>query len=284
MQTGAFSPEISAGSAAELFTKAKNYGFNLMQFDYASVCEEEMPSSIPDSLNREIMNEAVRNGIKIAAVNGTFNMSHPESSVRQDGVARFEQIAASCATLGCSLISLCTGTRTRESMWVPHPDNNTSGAWKDMTAVLEQLIAIADKYNVYLGIETEASNVINTPEKAKKLIEDMKSPRLKIILDAANLFREGMAKREKVQQVISEALGLLSPWIALAHGKDIKEGDGIDFTGAGGGIIDFDFFLRELEKFGYRGGMILHGIKREKDIPGCVEYFKHITDTFSSFN
>ena len=274
MKTGAFSPEIPAGSAAELFRKAKGYGFDLMQFDYASVDKEEMPAIIPDSLNKEIAEEAARNGIEIVAVNGTFNMAHPDHAVRQDGVVRFEKIAASCKTLGCKLVTICTGSRNRESMWFPHPGNDTQEAWKDMAATAEQLVVIADKYNIDLGIETEASNVVNTPLKAKKLIEDLKSPRLKIILDAANLFREGMAKRENVQRVIAEAFELLSPWIVLAHGKDVKEGEGIDFTGAGKGIVDFDFFLKELEKIGYKGGMILHGIKEEKDIPSCVEFFQ----------
>ena len=283
MKMGAFSLELSAGSAAELFRKAKEYGFDQMQFDYASVDKDEMPEFIPDSLNREIADAAVQNGITIAAVNGTFNMAHPDRAVRQDGIARFEKVAASCRALDCRLITLCTGSRNRENMWAPHPDNNKPDAWNDMLAAAERLILIADKYDIDLGIETEASNVVNTPRKAKKLIEELKSSRLKIILDAANLFQEGTAKRENVQPTIAEAFELLGSWIVLAHGKDIREGEGIDFTGAGMGIVDFDFFLRELEKINYKGGMILHGIKEEKDIPACVGYFKSIGEAFSSF-
>ena len=281
MKLGNYSLEIAAGSIEELFRKARDYGFSQMQFDYASAGIEEMPAFIPDSLNREIANEAVRYGIEIAAVNGTFNMAHPDPAVRNEGVVRFEKIAASCDTIGCKLITLCTGTRTRDYMWATHPDNNTPEAWIDMTAVMEQLILIADRYDVNLGIETEASNVVNSPEKAKKLIEDLKSPRLKIILDAANLFHLGMAKRENVKQVISKGIELLGSWIVIAHGKDIKEGEGLDFTGAGKGIIDFDFFLKELVRIGYKGGMILHGIKAEEDIPGCVEYIRNIAKSYN---
>jgi sugar phosphate isomerase/epimerase len=283
MKIGTFSPEIPAGGAAELFRKAKGYGFSEMQFDYLSVDKEEMPESISEELNKEIAAEAAKNGIKIVAVNGTFNMSHPDAAVRQDGVKRFEKIAASCAVLSCNLITLCTGTRTRESMWVPHPDNETTEAWKDMASIMKQVITIADKYNVNLGIETEASNVVNTPQKAKKLFEEFGSPRLKIILDAANLFREGMAKREKVKSVIGEAFDLLGQYIVLAHGKDIKEGDGIDFTGAGQGIIDFEYFFTELEKIRYKGGIVIHGIKDEKDIPYCVDFVQKKAEPFKSF-
>ena len=283
MKLGTFSPEISAGSTEELFQKAKDYGFSQMQFDYESAGIEEMPEFVPDSLNQEIANEAVRNEIEIVAVNGTFNMAHPDLAVRKDGIERFEKIAASCSTFACELVTLCTGSRNRQNMWVPHADNNTPEAWKDMVTVMEQLILTADEYNIYLGIETEASNVINTAQKARRLIDELKSPRLKIILDAANLFQPGMAKRGKVQGVIAEAFELLGPWITLAHGKDIKEGEGIAFANAGKGIIDFHFFLEELEEIGYKGGMILHGIKQEKDIPECVDYMKKIAGNFNTF-
>ena len=309
MEFGILSPEVpvsgssaGAGMAAELFCKTREYGFDLMQFNYTSVGLEEMPLIIADSLNREIAAGAAKNRIGIAAVSGTFNMAHPDIAVRQDGVKRFKQIASSCRALGCDLVSLCTGSRNMESMWRPHPDNETPEAWKDMASVMEQLVLIAEKFSINLGIETEASNIINTPQKAKKIIDEINSPRLKIIMDAANLFRHGMAKKENVKKVMAEAFDILGPYIALAHGKDILDlgppevsqpdvslsdkspsgqnqqpREGIAFTCAGKGIIDFAFFMNELEKIGYKNGLILHGIKNPKDIPGCLEYIRGIS-------
>ena len=276
MEYGALSREIPAETAADLFRKAREYGFGCIQLNYASVIGEEIPPDIPDSVNREIAKEAAANRIRIAAVNGTFNMAHPDAAVRNDGLKRFEKIASSCRPLNCNLVSLCTGSRNRDSMWVTHSENDTSEAWKDMASVMEQLVLIADKYDIYLGIETEASNVINTPEKAKKLIDDFKSPRLKIIMDSANLFLPGTAKRENVKPIISRAFELLGPRVALAHAKDIKEGEGIEFTWPGRGIIDFSFFINELEKIGYKNGLILHGIKDPKNIPDCLEYIRKL--------
>ena len=277
MKLGIISRELQARGAAELFLKTANYGFSLMQLNLKSLTKEEMPDHIPDALNREIADEAAKNKIEILAVNGTFNMCHPDPLVRRDGISRFEKIASTCNVYGCNLITLCTGSRNLDSMWSPHPDNNTDQAWKDMIKTMEELIPISEKYNVFLGIEPEASNVVNSPVKAKKLIEEMKSSRLKIVLDGANLFQEGMAKRENVRPIIAEAFELLGSWTILAHGKDILEGDGIDFTSAGKGIVDFNFFLDELEKINYKGGMILHGIKEEKDIPACTDFFRNLS-------
>jgi sugar phosphate isomerase/epimerase len=275
MKIGIFSPEIKANTIPELFGAVKGYGFEQIQFDFLSVCAEETPAEIPEDWIGEISVQAEKNGVEIAAVNGTFNMAHPDAQVRRDGIMRFEKIAVACGRLNCKLVTLCTGTRNKENMWTPHPDNGSKQAWRDMEAVMEEALLIADKDDVHLGLETEASNIVDTPQKARKLLDEMRSPRLRVIMDCANLFRKGMAKKEMVRPVIREAFDMLGGDIALAHGKDILETPGIAFTGAGMGIVDFDFFFEELKKAGYRGGVILHGIKREKDIPGCVGFIRN---------
>ena len=274
MKLGIFSPEIQAKTIPELFTAMKRYGFSAAQFDFLSVCGEEMPEEIPDVFIKKIKEEAARNNIELAAVNGTFNMAHPDAEVRENGIKRLETVAAACNQLSSNLITLCTGTRNWTNMWVPHKDNDTAEAWRDMTAAMEKAIEIAERYHVCLGLETEASNIVNSPGKARKLLDEMQSSSLKVIMDCANLFQEGMSKKELVRSVIKEAFDLIGNEVVLAHGKDILETPKIEFTGAGKGIVDFEFFFSELEKIGYQGGMILHGIKREKDIPSCVDFIR----------
>lgn len=280
MKLGIFSPEIDSKNVSELFEKMKSYGFQETQFDFLSICDEEMPKVIPDEWVNEIIKQSNNNGIRIIAVNGTFNMAHPDKAVRDDGVERFEKIAAICQPFSCKLVTLCTGSRNRESMWLPHPDNNLKEAWNDMIDVMENVIQIAEKYDIQLGLEIEASNVGNTPQKMKRLIDDMQTDRLKVIMDCANLFQEGMAKQENVQRLIGEAFDILGEQVILAHGKDILAGDGLDFTGAGKGIVDFDFFFKELEKIGYSNGIVLHGIKKKDDIPSCVEFIRKKSNNF----
>lgn len=272
MKLGIFSPEVNAENIPELFEKIQGYGFSEVQFDFLSVCDEEMPEEIPDSMIESIRICAAKNNVDIVAVNGTFNMAHPDIDIRINGLKRLQTIIEASNKLSCKLITLCTGSRNRTNMWVPHQDNETLEAWRDMVLVMEQALEIAEKYDVTLGLETEASNIVNTPAKARKLIDEMESSRLKVIMDCANLFRAGMAKKELVRPVIKEAFDLLGNDVVLAHGKDLLETPGIEFTGAGKGIIDFDYFFSELENIGYKDGFILHGIKQEKDIPFCVDY------------
>jgi sugar phosphate isomerase/epimerase len=74
------------------------------------------------------------------------------------------------------------------------------------------------------------------------------------------------------------AFDLLGGSIALAHGKDIREGEGLAFTHAGGGIVDFPYFKELLNRHGYHGCMLLHGIKKEQEFKESVEFARSVLD------
>ena len=176
-----------------------------------------------------------------------------------------------CEALRIPVLTLCTGTKSKESMWTWHPENGTEEVWNIMKEKLDKLISAAEKYKIILGIEPEISNVISTPQKARKLLEEMKTPVLKIIMDAANLFLPG----EKVSnEKIKEAVDLLKEDIVLVHAKDCIMSDGkIFYRAAGKGQIDFEYYMDCLKKIGYGGSVILHGLT-EDEISYSVNFLR----------
>lgn len=274
MQLGMYSAEIVRPTADELFGAIRGYGFTQVQLDLASVCGEQMPHDISQELLDEVAASRKRHRVDVVAVNGTFNMIHPDPEVRREGTARLAVVARACRALGCRLLTLCTGTRSREGMWRWHEDNDKGDAWADLLETMEPAVGIAEANGLYLGVECEASNTVSSAEKARRLLDEMCSPRIKIIMDAANLFQHGEARPENVRRIIGNAFELLGGEIVLAHGKDILAGPALSFTSAGRGIVDFDYFLELLHTNGYRGGMILHGMKSEEEFPASVEFMR----------
>ena len=132
MELGMYSVELKRDSIEELFAAVRGYGFTAMQFDYLSVCDEEMPAHIDSALTARIRAAAQANGVKIVSVNGTFNMIHPDPAVRADGLARFEELAKHMKELDCNFVTMCTGSRSTESMWRFHPDSLSGDAWQDL--------------------------------------------------------------------------------------------------------------------------------------------------------
>lgn len=276
MKIGFSTQEIIRPNVLSSLTALKDYGFDSLQFNMLTVSEKELPDEIPDSIIDEVISAKKTTGQSIEAINGTFNMIDVDIKSRNRGIENFKKIAAVCKPFDCKLITLCTGSRNQDSMWKAHPDNQSADAWKDLLHTTEKLLEIAEQFDVSLGIETEYSNVINTPERAVMYIKEMRSDRMKIVMDCANLFHPGMAKPDKVRDVMQHGFDLLGDYVELAHGKDICAGDGIQFVAAGLGIIDFKFFKKKLDEINYKGSIILHGFKTESQIAQSVAFLKRV--------
>ncbi|MBS4195910.1 sugar phosphate isomerase/epimerase family protein [Lederbergia citri] len=276
MEIGMYTIEIQRPTTRELFTAIKDAGFSQVQFDFSSVCDEQMPLRFEPGLLQEIQRQAERNRVEIVAVNGTFNMIHPSVLEREDGYKRFASVAEASRELNCEFVTLCTGSRNTKSMWAWHEDNLNPEAWEDLLASTDKVLEQAECYNLILGIECEPNNCINSPVLARKLLDTFKTPRLKIIMDVANLFQKGQAYKENVRPIMDEAFDLLGNDIYLAHGKDIKEGEDLNPTYAGNGIVDFEYFLEKLDEVKYTGGMLLHGIPNEHFFSDSVTFINDI--------
>ena len=147
--------------------------------------------------------------------------------------------------MGSNLLTLCTGSRDPNDQWRHHAQNVTSDAWGDMVQEFAHLIAIAEREDIYLGIEPELGNVVSTPAKAAALIKEMQSNRLRIVFDAANLFEQ--AQTPDVRKLIEQGLDRLSGHIALAHAKD-RNAKGAPCA-PGKGVIDFSHYLKTLKRY-----------------------------------
>ncbi len=258
-----------------LFGKMAALGFEATQFSLASVAEFdyrpdgriEFPGVITPAAIRAVNAAAGKHNVKIRVINATFNMAHPDPEVRREGVRRFGPLCEAARELGAPFLSLCSGTRYAAHLWTASPDNGTEEAWNAMLDTMLRCTELAERYGLTLAIESEASNVISTPGRARRLMDTVKSERLKMILDAANLFHPGTAHPDRVKETLDHAFDVFGRDIVIAHGKDIREGDGIEFCGTGLGIVDFVHMARRLRELDFAGDMFLHGIYKEADMP-----------------
>ena len=287
MKTGVITTEFHPMKAEELFQRVQSLGFESVQLSFASVIEAdfisdshmELPSGIPVKAVYKIKKAAYNNNISITACSGTFNMAHPDPHIHEEGVRRMDSLAAAARELGVKVISLCSGTRSVERLWSYHPDNGTGEAWADMTDTLKRIVETGESYGVTMAVETEYNNVVDTPERALRMLEEINSPRLGIIMDCANLFRPGEAYKNSVTAVMERGFKLLGKYTALAHGKDIRESEGIEFCPTGEGIIDYGLFLALLKKYAYKGDMILNGIYDQTLLSAGVAYIKKAAES-----
>ena len=282
LELGAFSPEIERDGVDAVFAEAARLGFTHMQYDFVTSHGEEMPDAFHPGELEAVTDASRRHGIRISAINGTFNMADPVPERRAEYERRFVRIAEACNRLDCRIVTLCTGSRHPESMWRWHPDTASEAAWADLIASTQAILPIAEQYDLILGVETEASNVCSTIARTRRYLDEIASPRLKVILDCANLFPAGTAHPENVEPVIREAFQVFGKDIVLAHGKDVLEGDTIRFTAPGKGIVNYRSYFALLREYGYAGPLILHGIHGESEFEPAIQSMKSAWKSISN--
>lgn len=273
MRLGIFAKTFSRPNLEAVFDAVVEHGLNSTQFNMQCAGLSPMPDSIDPVLINRIRQQSEARGIRIEAISGTFNMIHPDLNERQKGFERLKILAGACEGIGTRLITLCTGTRDPDNMWRWHPQNGSPESWNDLMNSMETALKIAEEYDVLLGVEPEVSNVIDSAQQARRLLDAMRSPRLKVIMDGSNLFHKGQLSQ--MRSVLDQAFELVGADIALAHAKDLARDGEAGNLAAGTGLLDYPHYIRLLNDAGYQGALVLHGLAEEQ-VLGSVTFLRDL--------
>lgn len=271
MEIGIFSRTFIRPTLGDVLDAALAHGLRQLQFNLTCAGLPAMPDSLAEATLDEIRQAIAARGMVMSAISGTFNMIHPDLAERQAGLRQLAVIIGACARLDTKIVTLCTGTRNRESMWRWHADSYTPEAWRDLVRSLETALVAAEQHKVFLGVETEVSNVVDSAQKARRLLDELRSPYLKIIMDGANFFHTGELPR--MREILDEAFDLLGNDIVLAHAKDLSRDGEAGHEAAGTGKLDYDHYITLLRQVGYTGPLILHSLSEEQ-VAGCVAFLQ----------
>jgi sugar phosphate isomerase/epimerase len=256
MRLGIFAKTFAGSDPASVLAQVKQSGFETAQYNMACSGLPPMPDEIARPVAAAAAAASKQHGVALCAVSGTYNMAHPDPSVRADGLRRLEVVASACSAMGTGLITLCTGTRDPDDQWAHHRDNASPEAWRDMLAEMEKAVEIAERHDLRLGIEPELANIVSDAAGAQRLLSELGSDRLAIVIDPANLFER--ATRAEQHRLVAQAIDMLAHRIVMGHAKDRAPDGG--FATAGKGVIDFAFYTDQLRKAGFQGDLVAHGL------------------------
>jgi sugar phosphate isomerase/epimerase len=267
---GIFAKTFSRPTLEENLDAVRSHRLGVVQYNLACAGLPTLPDRIEPALAQQIATAAASRRITIAAVSGTFNMIDPVRGRREAGMRRLRQLAGACALLGTKIITLCTGTRDPDDMWRGHPANSRPDAWADLLEAMEQALAIAEEHDLWLAVEPETANVVDSPVKARRLLDQLASPRLKIIIDPANLFQVEDLPHQRT--ILDTTFDLLGPDIALAHAKDVRVVSGtVHHVAAGTGVLDYPYYLTLLRHLPVP--LIVHGLA-EAEVEGALAFLR----------
>jgi sugar phosphate isomerase/epimerase len=271
MQIGIFTRTFLRPTLAEVLDAVVAHDLRHVQFGLTCAGLPSMPDELDKATCTTIHQALSSRGITVSALSGTFNMIHPHLAQRQQGLRQLGVLITAAHSLGARVITLCTGTRDPDNMWRPHPDNHLPEAWRDLVASLQAVLPLAEAHHVMLGVEPEVSNVVDSAQKARHLLDELGSPHLKIVMDGANLFPAGTLPQMRL--ILSRAFDLLGDDIVLAHAKDLTHDGEAGNAAAGSGLLDYDHYLALLRAAHYDGPLILHSLS-EAQTPTSIAFLR----------
>jgi sugar phosphate isomerase/epimerase len=256
VELGIFSRTYAAIGIDRIFARIAQDGFQTIQFNFSSAGLPSLPKDWHEAAITAVRASANHHGLSICALSGTYNMAHPDVARRQADRIGFTNVVRAAQVMQVPLVTLCTGSRDATNMWSPHPDNGSAEAWVALRAELDFALELAERHGVALGVEPEPGNVVGNAKIARRLLDEIETPRLKIVMDAANLLPPENLSRQR--EVIAEAVALLGADLGLVHTKDVAPSG--EAVAAGRGVVDFHYFLKAIVSTRYRGPLVSHNL------------------------
>jgi sugar phosphate isomerase/epimerase len=283
MHLGIFARTFPRPTLEETLDAIVDQGLYHVQFNLSCVGLPTLPERLDENHCVWIARSFRQRGLTMAAISGTFNLCDPDAARLQDNLHRLEILAAGCRWLDTRIITLCTGTLDPEDMWRWHPENVRRSTWNTLVASVRQALEIADRHEVTLAFEPELNNVVNSVAKARRLLDEIGSPWLKVVIDPANLIRPGELPR--ASEILEEAFDWLGSDIVLAHAKNPRKDESPGRNPALSERVDSaDFWalVRELAADVLRGKMTI-GLS-ETQHGGLYEIFSFYYHYFQWLN
>ena len=272
---GVMTRHVVRPSVEEVAAAVRGLGLTVVQLSLDAPDPALLPERLTEAEARRIAAAFRAAGVRVAAVSGTFNVLDPERARLRVNLDRFAYLCDASGWLETRVVTACSGTRDPQSMWRHHPDNQQPDAWEELVERTAELAAAAAGAGVVVAYEPETANVLDTTEKAQRLLEIIGSPALGITFDPANFFYP--ADLPRMREVLEEGFRRLGQRIALAHAKDVvPPPDGAShsrYAPAGQGRLDYATYLRLLQESGYDNGLILHSLS-EREIPGSLAHIR----------
>lgn len=174
--------------------------------------------------------------VLISVLGCYLNYAGLDAGLRRGNLSVFKKHVDYLPLLKGKVVGTETGSLNDDYSW--HPDNHTDRAYLTFAKSLEEILTYAQDKKVMVAVEPVYNHIIYSNKVLKRLIDDMQSDYLDIILDPVNLLH--MGNHDQVYDVMEEAFDLYGDRIHTLHVKDYNtKNKRINEIPHGHGLMDY---------------------------------------------
>jgi sugar phosphate isomerase/epimerase len=208
-------------------------------------------------------------GVSIHSIGVYTNLIHPDPAERKANLAYFEAMMRIGDAMDVHAFITEAGHYHGDAPEPPVPLHFQEDVWKRMVATGKELAKLAEGHRATLLFEPFYRGFLSSAKRARLFLEDLGSPRIRALLDPANLLEVND---------LEEMFDQLSPWIDCLHAKDRKlhVDRGVP---AGQGDLDYPKFVALAARRTPKAPLILEYVGR-KDYKQALEHLRSVLRRF----
>ncbi len=241
MKIGIRLHDTITGTLEQRLAFVRGQGFECAHLALSKTIPGFSMNDAPSRLSRpefaeEIKTAFSRTEMDCAVLGCYLTLTHPNAEERDRVREIYYAHLAFAAKTGAWMVGSETPIHPDSPMAADAP--RSEEAFQFFLDQLRPVVRRAEEENVIMAIEPVYTHIVSTPEKAERMLNELKSDHLRIILDAVNLLGEGNLDRRDA--VLQEAMSRLGDRVALLHMKDYLRRDGeLPAVACGEGEMDY---------------------------------------------
>lgn len=253
MQIGIRLHDVNTGMAPEHQTmearaaKAREEGFTCVHLALSKVIKGTAfdGCALSEGLAMYVKRVFARQELDVAVLGCYLNLAHPDPDKLRDIQERYYGHLRAAALMGAGVVGTETGAPNPE--YKMDANTHTAGALDAFIRGLVPVVERAEHWGTALAIEPVWKHIVYDADRAVQVLDAIKSPNLRIILDPVNLLYAGNADQK--DRVIGDAIDKLGDRVAVVHLKDfVREGGELRSVAAGTGEMDYTRILRFIKE------------------------------------
>lgn len=222
----------------DLAEKTKEQGIHTLQLALG-LSFPEIPSGtneINSGMGNYVKRVLEKQEVTVGILSCYINMIHPDLTIRQELLTKFEQYLRYASSFGASMVASETGCVLPEIQYTE--ENFTDEAFAEAVSVIRRLVKAGEKYQMMVGIEPGLNHPVYSLARVEQLIQAVDSDYLGIILDPTNLITS--SDYQEQVQLVEEAFERFGEKICAVHLKDFRvEQEKIVPVNLGDGVIEY---------------------------------------------
>lgn len=231
----------------ERLNEVNNQGFSCVHLALSKVIKENSvaPEALTPGYAMYLKRLFWEKKLDIAVLGCYLNLANPDPVMLQETVEKYKANIRFAAFLGCGVVGTETGAPNVDYKYEPacHSEEALALFIKNVRPVVEY----AEKMGVILAIEPVWKHIVCNPKRARRVLDEINSPNLQIILDPVNLL--DISNYEQQVEIVEEAIDLLGKDVAVVHIKDYQVNDGeFKSVAAGTGRMDYTALMKFIKE------------------------------------